>query len=107
MEKLKVESLVSAELRVSNADTESREYSINAVVRVDNGNVNNVSQGQVSRMGDGTGMATLATFDSWGEENLNVQFQTKDSRASILAEVEAFIAKCRADKELTAASVNV
>lgn len=106
MEKLKVESLVSAELRVSNADTEGREYNISAVVRVDNGSVGNVSQGQVSRTDDGSGTGSLATFESWGDASLNVQFQTKDSREAMLAEIEAFIAKCRTDKELSAASVN-
>lgn len=106
MEKLKVESLVSAEIRVSNADTPGREHDINAVVRFDNGNVTNITQGMVCAKDDDMGMGNVASFDSGSSRSLNIQFHSKDSRESILAEVEAFIEKCRTDKELTATAVN-
>lgn len=106
MEKLKVESLLSAEIRVSNADTPDREHDINAVVRFDNGNVTNITQGTVCAKDDDKGMGTIASFDSFGAGTLSIQFHSKDSRESILAEVEAFIDKCRTDKELTTTAVN-
>lgn len=106
MEKLKLESLVAADLRVSNADIETREYNISAVIRVENSTVNNVTQGQVAKVdtSDNTG-AYLATFDSWNSESLNVQFQTNDNRDTILANIGDFISKCRTDEGLTTLSV--
>lgn len=106
MEKLKVESLVSAEIRVSNADNTSRTYDINAVVRVDSGNVTNVSQGRISAKNSEQNANVFATFDSWSEESLNIQFQLKADRQTLLSEVEAFIDKCRSDKEIVTAAAN-
>lgn len=105
MEKLKVESLVSAEVRVSNADSTTRTYDISAVVRVDNGNVTSISQGQVKEKNSTDGMLQIASFDSWQETNLNVQFQQKDGRADVLSEIEAFILKCRTDSSVVANAV--
>lgn len=106
MEKLKVESLVSAEIRVSNTDNESRAYDISAVVRVDGGNVTNVSQGRISAKNSEQNASSFATFDSWSMETLNIQYQTKDSRDAILTNIELFINKCRSDKEITTAAIN-
>lgn len=104
-EKLKVESLVSAEVRVSNADIASRNYDINAVVRVDNGTVGNVSQGQVKTKAAVENSMILASFDTWSPNNLNVQFQVSEDRPEILAEIESFVLKCRTDQSIVASAV--
>lgn len=106
MEKLKVESLVSAELRVSNADSESRTYEISAVVRVDDGAVKSVTNGIVKTKG-GNDTPSIATFDSWDENNLNMQFMTAEGRDGILSNVEGFIQKCRTDEELSVMTTNL
>lgn len=86
----------SAEVRVDNANDTDRAFAVAALVRVDNGKVTSVSQGTIAPPGSTNGMsANLATFDSWSEESLNINYQTATDRAAIMEAAETFIATVR------------
>lgn len=95
MENLKIENLVSADIRVSNAADSARSLNITAMARVENGSVGNVTQGSVSRAAEGEPAAFVASFDSYSPDTLNVQFQTDADRCTVLSDISAFIADCR------------
>ena len=107
MEKLKVES---ADIRVSNSNQTDRIYDIAANAHISGGQLTEISGGSVNALpheGGAMGPAeNIASFNMWQGGSLNVTFQTEDNRASVLTEIEAFIGKCRTDKELTANDVN-
>lgn len=93
MEKIKIEGVESASVRVSNAADESRKVRIEAVANFQkDGGVQSVSNGEVRE--DGRDYP-VASFDQYGEDNLNVRWNQKSesmSRTEMLAEIEAFIA---------------
>lgn len=97
--------LISATVKYSNKDDASRVYDISANAHIENGRVGSFESGEVrmasapSDEPDGMeGMNTAATFNAYGEKNLNLYVSDADeSEASaILAAIYAFMTDVRA-----------
>lgn len=97
--KIKVESLISATVRVSNAGDASRTYGISAQARIENGRVNAVTEGMLS-VGDADPMEQTASFNSWEGSRLSVELPSEwpsERKCEALSAIEAFIADCKAE----------
>lgn len=93
MKNLKIESVENATVRVSNASDESRKAEITASVTYNRDKMQSVSNGEVRE--DGSEFP-VASFDQYGEDNLNIRWNQKSknlSRTEILEIVESFIAE--------------
>lgn len=82
------DSLIRANVKVSNANDTASAYVITAEAQVANGNVENFNNGQVLK--DET---YVATFNRWSAQNLNVTFNNVEAeeQCAILAEINAFV----------------
>ena len=89
-EKVKFEKIVNATVRVTNEPDTSKEFVISADVTINNKNADNFNSGNVNKADGG---ATVATFSSWGESNLNVNYNLADvdENVKILNAIYAFI----------------
>lgn len=85
MTKVKVESY---QLRVSNASDEAKVYDINCTMNVNNGKVGNIEGGMVMKNG-----VTVASFNRWDANNLNVTYMGIDTEAqcAVNAAINGFI----------------
>lgn len=99
MENLKIES---ADIRVSNSNEQGRALAITANARILGGKVSNINAGNVSSP---DGQTHIASFDSWGPGQLNIQFQTDSDRPATLAAVEQFISQVRSTPAIAATSL--
>lgn len=83
------DSLIRANVKVSNANDTASAYTITAEAQVAQGNVENFNNGQVMK-----GEMYVATFNRWSAQNLNVTFNNVegDEQCAILAEINAFVA---------------
>jgi hypothetical protein len=82
------DSLIRANVKVSNSNDTASAYVITAEAQVANGNVENFNNGQVMK-----GEMYVATFNRWSAQNLNVTFNNVESeeQCAILAEINAFV----------------
>lgn len=82
------DSLIRANVKVSNANEIASPYVITAEAQVANGNVENFNNGQVMK-----GETYVATFNRWSAQNLNVTFNNvkTEEQCAILAEINAFV----------------
>lgn len=82
------DSLVRANVKVSNANDATATYTITAEAQVAHGNVENFNNGQVLK-----GEMYVATFNRWSAQNLNVTFNNVEAeeQCAILAEINAFV----------------
>ena len=82
------DSLIRANVKVSNANDTASAYVITAEAQVAQGNVENFNNGQVLK-----GEMCVATFNRWSAQNLNVTFNNVESeeQCAILAEINAFV----------------
>ncbi len=87
---MKVTEIFNAEVKVVN---EQQDYVIEARVRIDNGQVTNIYQGQVKIEDE-----TLAYFENWASLNFNVMDSSKVME--IIPEILAFINEVKNDDEL-------
>ena len=83
------DSLIRANVKVSNANDTASAYTITAEAQVAQGNVENFNNGQVLK-----GEMYVATFNRWSAQNLNVTFNNVEAeeQCAILAEINAFVA---------------
>ena len=83
------DSLIRANVKVSNANDTASAYVITAEAQVAQGNVENFNNGQVLK-----GEMYVATFNRWSAQNLNGTFNNVegDEQCAILAEINAFVA---------------
>ena len=83
------DSLIRANVKVSNANDTASAYVITAEAQVVNSNVENFNNGQVIK-----GEMYVATFNRWSAQNLNVTFNNVEAeeQCAILAEINAFVA---------------
>lgn len=82
------ESLIRANVKVSNSNDTTSAYTITAEAQVAEGNVENFNNGLVLK-----GEMFVATFNRWSAQNLNVTFNNVEAeeQCSILAEVNTFV----------------
>lgn len=82
------DSLIRANVKVSNANDTTSAYTITAEAQVANGNVENFNNGQVLK-----GETYVATFNRWSAQNLNVTFNNVEAeeQCEALNAVNAFI----------------
>lgn len=82
------DSLIRANVKVSNSNDTTSAYTITADAQVANGNVENFNNGQVLK-----GEMYVATFNRWSAQNLNVTFNNlgSEEQCAILAEINAFV----------------
>lgn len=82
------DSLIRANVKVSNANDTASAYTITAEAQVAQGNVENFNNGQVMQ-----GETYVATFNRWSAQNLNVTFNNVEAeeQCAILAEINAFV----------------
>lgn len=82
------DSLIRANVKVSNANDTASAYTITAEAQVAQGNVENFNNGQVLK-----GEVSVATFNRWSAQNLNVTFNKVEAeeQCAILAEINAFV----------------
>lgn len=87
------DSLIRANVKVSNANDTTSAYVITAEAQVANGNVENFNNGQVLK-----GEIYVATFNRWSAQNLNVTFNNVEAeeQCAILAEINAFVTSIEA-----------
>ena len=78
----------SSNERYNNLNDEQRVYDIEANVNIANDEVNNVDSGSVKK-----GSMTVAQFNWWGENHLNITYQgvSVEERNEINIAVDAFI----------------
>ena len=90
---VKFDSLIRANVKVSNANDTTSAYVITAEAQVANGNVENFNNGQVLK-----GEMYVATFNRWSAQNLNVTFNNVEAeeQCAILAEINAFVTSIEA-----------
>lgn len=91
MNKVFLEQINSANIRVNNSVDVEKAYEISANIAVVGDVVNNVSDGIVKQ-----GDVVKANFQRWSSENLNIQFQTSDvmEMCSLINAINSFIADC-------------
>lgn len=84
----KFDSLIRANVKVSNSNDTTSAYTITAEAQVAQGNVENINNGQVLK-----GEMYVATFNRWSAQNLNVTFNNVEAeeQCAILAEINAFV----------------
>lgn len=82
------DSLIRANVKVSNVNDTTSAYVITAEAQVANGNLENFENGQVMK-----GETYVATFNRWPAQNLNVTFNNMEAeeQCAILAEINAFV----------------
>lgn len=82
------DSLIRANVKVSNSNDTASAYVITAEAQVAQGNVENFNNGQVMK-----GEMYVATFNRWSAQNLNVTFNNVEAeeQCAILAEINAFV----------------
>ena len=82
------DSLIRANVKASNANDTTSAYTITAEAQVAQGNVENFNNGQVLK-----GEVSVATFNRWSAQNLNVTFNKVEAeeQCAILAEINAFV----------------
>ena len=87
------DSLIRANVKVSNANDTASAYVITAEAQVANSNVENFNNGQVMK-----GEMYVATFNRWSAQNLNVTFNNVEAeeQCAILAEINAFVTSIEA-----------
>lgn len=74
---------------------ESNDYKIEARVRIDNGNVQSISNGSIMKND-----ITLASFDNWGEHSLNFNVFNKENTVEVISEILAFIDEVKENNEI-------
>lgn len=91
MNKVFLEQINSANIKVNNSVDVEKAYEISANMNVVGDVVNNVSDGIVKQ-----GEAVKANFQRWSSENLNIQFQTSDvmEMCSLINAIGNFIEDC-------------
>lgn len=82
-EKIKVEREISRRVKVS-GEADGFKFSGDATLQ--DGKLQNIEGGTVSKDG-----SQIASFSYYGEASLNIQFQSTESKAQVLAAVEAFV----------------
>lgn len=82
------DSLIRANVKVSNANDTTSAYIITAEAQVANGNVENFTAGQVMK-----GEVYVANFNRWSAKSLNATFDNVEAeeRCAILTEINAFV----------------
>ena len=83
------DSLIRANVKVSNTNDTASAYVITAEAQVAQGNVENFNNGQVMK-----GETYVATFNRWSAQNLNVTFNNVEAeeQCDVLNEINAFVA---------------
>lgn len=83
------ESLIRANVKVSNSNDTTSAYVITAEAQVANGNVEKFTDGQVMK-----GEVYVAAFNRWSAQGFNATFDNVEAeeRCAILAEINAFVA---------------
>lgn len=91
-EKVKFEKIVNATVRVTNEIDTTKEFDINADVIINNKRADSFNGGEVKKDGN-----VVATFNSWSESNLNVNYNLADvdENIKILNAIYAFIKDVR------------
>ena len=100
--KMKVTKIVEI---VSHVVNEAETYKVEANVRVNNDVFSNVENGIVIDSNNNT----VATFNVYGSNNLNINYQTNDSTIiqEISKQVSEFLDQCKSNiNSLTTVSVN-
>lgn len=94
--RVKFGMIVSATVKVTNETDADRQFDINADVAVNGNSADGFNSGRV-RKTDGTD--AVATFDAWGDSNLNVNYSTADEEECVgaLRAIKAFIADVRSE----------
>ena len=90
MEKVTYKGVQSATVRTDNSVDPERAYDIAASVNINGTAVGSVDGGEVRKKGE---QAVLASFASYGENNLNVGYQgvTSEEQCTINTAINAFI----------------
>lgn len=95
------DQLISATVKYSNKDDANRVYDISANARIENGNVNNFESGEVKKLSASVmdGMENAATFNAYGEKNLNLYIQNANETeaSAILSAIYAFMSDVKAN----------
>lgn len=88
MEKIVFESLNSAQVKVNNSVDTEKVYDIVANVNISNNIVNSIDSGSVKKDD-----IIIATFSSWSENNLNVNYQNASASeyCDVLEAITSFI----------------
>lgn len=96
------ETLISATVKYNNNDDASRSHDVSADVTIQGTTVQTIQNGFVRAKGS-DGMTSLATFNTWSENNLSVSFETSaESNISVLTSINRFVADVKdAVKEKT------
>lgn len=91
--KTQYDSLIRANVKVSNDNDEARAYSISADVQVAKGMVENINNGVVLKDD-----AQVATFNRWSASNMNVTFNniSNSEQCTVLGEINAFVDSVKA-----------
>lgn len=82
-QKVTAGELISATVKYNNNDDANRAFNIEAEVSINNGTVTNFNSGVVRRKNEENG-ANVATFGSWSDNQLNVDFQNLSTREESL-----------------------
>lgn len=88
MDKITFEALNSAQVKVNNSVDTEKVYDITANANISSTNVNSIDSGSVK-----TNDTVVATFSSWGENSLNVNYQNAlvSEYCDILEAITTFI----------------
>lgn len=91
MNKVFLEQINSANIKVNNSVDAEKAYEISANMNVAGDVVNNVADGVVKQ-----DEVVKANFQRWSSENLNIQFQTSDvmEMCSLINAINSFIVDC-------------
>lgn len=91
-EKVKFGKIVNATINVTNVPDSLNDYNISSDVSINDKKANNFNSGKVEKDGN-----TVATFSSWGDSNLNVNYNLADvdENVKILNAVSTFITDVR------------
>lgn len=92
MEKIVFEALNSAQVKVNNSVDAEKVYDITANVDIAGTQVRNISAGEVKLNNE-----AVATFSSWGENNLSLNYANIDASqyCSIVEAICTFIAQVK------------
>lgn len=103
--KVSAGQLISATVRYNNYDDANRTYDIEAEVNINGKKVQGYSNGNAKKH-DATDSALSVAFNSWGENQLQINFQnaSKTDASAVTSAVYDFMADVKAAVETTAES---
>lgn len=89
--KVTIGNILEARYACDNLADESRNYNITANVRVENGKVTNIESGEIRLKNEAEGQTNIASFSSYSDSSLNINYYNTTARAALLTEAESFI----------------